>query len=414
MAKIKEFLLNKDKYKVDYTYQRPPGVWTQEDKQCLIDTILRDEPIPLFFLNFNSEDEIYYIVDGQQRLEAIRLFYDGKLNLNRKFSGDSLHGKSFSGSNAIPKNLRERFLNYDLRFHILEDYDDERVRLIFSKLQRGKPLQLGERLNAAPGTIVNTMREIAKSKFLQKSVGIYKERYGIYPDAARMLFYEKYGAKQIGTNELYKFFDENKDLSLQSKEYKRVSSIIKILEKCFPPDPGDYQYLEKHSWVIAVYTMISELSKFYVLAGKETEIQKFIKKFHALVYNEDFRKSNDNYNKFYDNVRGGWSEKIMILRRNILINEFLNKVDLKEFDLKRQISREEKIAKFSETQECELCHTELKDYKDGEYHHIEKYSLGGDSKAPNIMILCKECHKVIHGKGKLKVPKTEEIGEEEE
>jgi hypothetical protein len=412
MPKIKDYLLHKDQYKVDTTYQRPPDAWSKEDKQCLIDTILRGEPIPLFFLNLNSDKEVYFIVDGQQRLDAISDFYNKIIKLNKKYSGQDLQGKSFDN---IPNELREKFLNYDLKFHIMKDYDDERVRLIFSRLQRGKPLQLGERLNAAPGEIVKTMREIARRPFLTKSVGLYKERYGVYPDAARMLFYEKYGPMQCGSNELYNFFTENEMLSIKSFEYKKSIAVLNILEKCFPPTPGDYKYFEKHSWVIAVYSMMSEIIKFYVVDNKEEEIKKFVRKFHSLVYNEDFRKSNYNYQKYYDIVRGGWSEKLMKLRRDLLINELLTEVRLKEKDSKRQITNEEKISKYSEVQICEYCHdVEFKDYKEGEYHHIEHYAKGGISKTPNIMLLCKNCHKLIHGKGKIKITQIDDNGEEEE
>ena len=162
--------------------------------------------------------------------------------------------------------------------------------------------------------------------------------------------------------------------------------------------------------------MVSELSKIYVLKGQEKSTQNFIKSFHSKVYNETFRKSNTNYQKFYDNVRGGWSEKLMMMRRDILIKEFLSKHQLKEYDHKRQITDEEKIAKFSEVQECEYCHdVTFKDYKEGEYHHIEEYGLGGPSESPNIMLLCANCHKIVHGKGSVRIPKDiDNNGEEEE
>ena len=50
MGKIQDFINNRHKYKVDLTYQRPSGAWSNEDNQCLIDSILGGEPIPLFFL----------------------------------------------------------------------------------------------------------------------------------------------------------------------------------------------------------------------------------------------------------------------------------------------------------------------------------------------------------------------------
>src|SRR5690606_29289651 len=177
MPTIQKFINNRNKYKVDFTYQRPVDAWSKLDKQCLIDTILKGEPIPIFFLNYKSDEERYYIVDGQQRLHCIQEFYDNKLTLNKKFSGEKNHGLTFNGENALSDEQKDTFLNYNLTFHIMEDYDDERVRLIFSRLQRGKPLQLGERLNANPGSIVECMREIANHNFMKFSIGISQNRY---------------------------------------------------------------------------------------------------------------------------------------------------------------------------------------------------------------------------------------------
>lgn len=407
---IQKYINNSNKYKIDYTYQRPNDAWSMEDKQCLIDTILRGEPIPIFFINYKS-DGYYYIVDGQQRLECIKQFYENKIKLSEKFSGKIKAGQTFNKDKCLNDDDKDNFLLYDLNFHILEDYDDERVRLIFSRLQRGKPLSLGERLNAKPGTIVEIMRDLANHNFIQKSTGVAKNRYGVYPDTARILFYEKFGAKQCGSNELYAFFDDYKDLDKYSKEYKNVKSTLNFLERCFPSNPGNYQYLEKHAWVLAVYTMVRELRLNYSLTDKEKAIQEFIIDFHSKVYSEDFRGSKANYRRFYENVRGGWSEKIIALRRDILIKEFLSRHSLDELDDKRQITDEEKISIFAIKRNCEQCNLEFKDFRDAEYHHIERYIDGGKSKVDNIMILCSNCHDKIHGKSEIDLPSEDEIEE---
>ncbi len=406
--KIQDYITSGHKYKIDYTYQRPKGIWSTEDNACLIDTILRDEPIPLIFLNCNSEENVFYIIDGQQRLNAIKKFYDNKLKLNKKFSGQSRHGQTFSGSSQISDGDRERFLNYQLKTHIVEDYDDERVRLIFSRLQRGKPLQLGERLNAKAGNIVVLMRKIAQHPFMLKSIGVTKTRYGTYADAARVLFYEKHGTRLMGSNELFKFFDENKDMAENSKEFKKTVSILNFLVKCFPTEPGNYKHLEKHAWVLSVYTMVRDLSLLYSLQGKEKGISKFIFDFHSKVYNEMFRSSKTDYQRFYDNVRGGWSEKIILLRKKILINNFLKSTDLVELDDRRQISDEEKISVFAQRQSCEICGCDFKDYKEAEYHHIERYTDGGKTEIDNTSILCAKCHDELHGKGEIVLPSEDE------
>ncbi|MBK6785140.1 MAG: HNH endonuclease [Saprospiraceae bacterium] len=355
-------------------------------------------------MNYNSEEKIFYIVDGQQRLSCISQFYENVLKLSEKFSGKSRDGKTFNGNNPLEDDDKNDFLNYYLNFHVMEDYDDERVRLIFSRLQRGKPLALGERLNAEPGTIVGCMRELAKHSFLSESIGVAKNRYGIYPDSARILFYEKFGAKQCGSQELYNFFDNFKNLDIKSREFKNATTILNFLEKCFPSKPGNYKHLEKHAWVLAVYTMVRELKLSYSLVDQEDQIRKFIIDFHSKIYNEDFRKSKPNYQRFYDNIRGGWSEKIIALRRDILIKEFLAKFPIAELDDKRQIADEDKIAIFATKKTCELCNCDFKDYKDAEYHHKERYADGGRSKIENIMILCTKCHDRIHGNSELEIP----------
>ena len=101
--------------------------------------------------------------------------------------------------------------------------------------------------------------------------------------------------------------------------------MLNYLEKCFPAENGPYSCFEKHAWVLAVYTMIRELQVGYSLIGQESKVLAFVQDFHGKVYNEDFRRSKTDYQRFYDNVRGGWTEKIVALRRDILIKEFLNK-----------------------------------------------------------------------------------------
>jgi hypothetical protein len=286
--KIQEYLNSRKKFAVNRIYQREDNVWSSEDKQCLIDTILRSEPMPAFFLNL--VDEINYVVDGQQRFGCIEQFYNNEIRLNAKFSGKEKAGQTFSGSNPISDADKEQFLNYNLTFNVVIGYDDLRVRTLFSRLQRGKPLSLGERLNAMPGLIVNCMRELAGHPFMENSIAVPKTRHGLLADAARILLYARYGAKDSGTESLYRFVDQNKAFDTQCPEFKEIILTLGQLERCFPSDPGNYHHLEKYTWVLAVFTMVHELRKKYSLRDAHRTIGDFIKRFHSLVYNEDIRR----------------------------------------------------------------------------------------------------------------------------
>ena len=207
------------------------------------------------------------------------------------------------------------------------------------------------------------------------------------------------------------FFDENRSIYVTDKDYKNAVYVLNFLARCFPPEPGDYQFFSKHAWVFSVYTMIRELMLGYALNGQEQNIRKFIENFHGKIYSESFRSSNPDYQKFYDNVRGGWSERIIALRRNILIRKFLETCSVDEKD-KRQINDEKKIACFTKHAECQTCGKKFKDYKEPEYHHKTMYAFGGKSEIDNIMVLCTECHDEIHGAEKIQPPTENEIAKE--
>lgn len=410
--KISEFINKKNKYKIDYNYQRPVGVWSNQDNQCFIDTILRGEPIPMFFFNTVTDEDgnlAYYIVDGQQRLNCIRKFYDNEIKLSSKFSGEELEGCTFNGTNPIPEELQDRFLGYDLKVHEVDNYDDEKVRMIFSRLQRGKPLNIGERLNALPGEIVNTMRQLAKHKFISETICVNKNRYNVFPIVARMMYYEKHGTKECSSDYIYKFFDDNRNEMVNGKVYNAVLENLNYLSRCFEPG-GKYFCLEKDARIMTIYTMVSYLRKYWAMTDHEADVKKFVISFFNKVYEEDFRNSNPLYNKFYDISRGGWGESLMTQRHTIIVNEFLKNYEIKDLDYNRQITDAEKSILFEKHPYCEKCKKKFKFYNEPEYHHVERFTDGG-KRENNIEILCSECHDIIHGK-KVKTTDVEKEIEE--
>ncbi len=68
-------LYEKDKLVLSPGFQRD-SVWTIRDRQKLVDSIVRNYPIPSIFLYRQIEDgEIFYnVIDGKQRLESILMF----------------------------------------------------------------------------------------------------------------------------------------------------------------------------------------------------------------------------------------------------------------------------------------------------------------------------------------------------
>src|SRR3954469_16424817 len=105
-------------------------VWRDAHKRDFIDTILKGYPFPQIFLargpiNVETMEASQAVVDGQQRLNAIREFISGKLDVD---------GKAFKD---LPIKDREEFLKYEVP---VIDFDlnvgDPRLKEVFHRLNR--------------------------------------------------------------------------------------------------------------------------------------------------------------------------------------------------------------------------------------------------------------------------------------
>ena len=147
---ISEFYENDTagKYQYDAAYQRDK-VWSEEKKSFLIDSILKNYPIPPVFLrlriNKDTGATTYDVIDGKQRLSTIRDFIDGKVQLPDDFGDDlignsELNGASFEDLNKFDK-YKKQFWRYRIPIIFIETEDERLVRNVFDRLNRnGEPL----------------------------------------------------------------------------------------------------------------------------------------------------------------------------------------------------------------------------------------------------------------------------------
>ena len=124
------------------------SVWTPAAKVFLIDTILRQLPIPKVYIRtkVDPESQMSYreVVDGQQRLRAIIDFASDKLTL-------SIRAKEFSGLrySELDQENKENFLAYSIGIDQLINASDDDVLEVFSRLNSYTlPLNPAERRHA--------------------------------------------------------------------------------------------------------------------------------------------------------------------------------------------------------------------------------------------------------------------------
>lgn len=141
-------LYRDDKLEVNRKYQRKL-VWTVEEKQSLIDSIIRNFPIPLILLAEEKGANKYEILDGMQRLNAIFTYIENAFECG----GNYFDVKEFSRAKQareaglftqvsetvtlLKPELCADFLDYQLAVTIYPTEDDNQVVEVFGRINSG-------------------------------------------------------------------------------------------------------------------------------------------------------------------------------------------------------------------------------------------------------------------------------------
>ena len=112
------------------------SVWPRVAKAYLIDTILNDRPMPLFFFQRGRSAQtgrpVYSIIDGQQRLKAIFDFIEDRFSLSA--SGNAPYaGKHYS---HLRPAHQDQIRTYDIMVEELSGYGDTDIRDIFVRMNK--------------------------------------------------------------------------------------------------------------------------------------------------------------------------------------------------------------------------------------------------------------------------------------
>jgi hypothetical protein len=153
---------------VNAEYQRG-ATWNVRQQRALIDSILRGFVLPIFYVHVvripnlftGSETVTAWLVDGQQRLNAITEYMRGRFALSDPALGTSGLAMAYERLNPprwagkrfeeLEVEDRERFLKHPLQVVRMEEEAPNEVRDLFIRLQSGTPLNAQEKRDAWPG-----------------------------------------------------------------------------------------------------------------------------------------------------------------------------------------------------------------------------------------------------------------------
>lgn len=138
------------KIRINEDYQRKVGLWTSQARAYFIESILLEFPIPKIYvharLDLKSRQVIKEVVDGQQRTQALMLFYKNKQRLTINIDTEDLRGLKY---NQLDDEWKSRFLSYSLPIDQFQGTSDEEIREAFRRMNANNvPLNDEEQRNA--------------------------------------------------------------------------------------------------------------------------------------------------------------------------------------------------------------------------------------------------------------------------
>lgn len=195
-------------------------VWPIAKKRKLVDTILREWSIPPVHVVV-TETGALEVLDGQQRLTAIRDFIDDDFTVDGKIEPFDPRIESVSGLrySELPQQLRRIFDQYTIRVLRITEYRPEEPGELFYRLNQQITLTPGEQRNALFGPARVQLKELVS---FFESFSNSRESLGF--SNARMA-YDDVFAKLV-------FFLEQRSIIEKATEAK-ISDRFKI-QRAFP------------------------------------------------------------------------------------------------------------------------------------------------------------------------------------
>lgn len=413
---------------VDPEYQRG-AEWSLKQGRLLIDSLFRGYTIPLFYFHKKSTESTwanntyYYIVDGQQRKNAIVQYVkngfpmfdpakDSKTGLAHFQKGQQIAwaGKAFD---ALPDALRTQFLNTSLEVILVETNDDNEVRDLFIRLQAGLPLSAQEKRDAWPGEFTKFIIEMAgKVSGTKKWMGHDFFHNVLKGSGARgnmrklcasmfMQFYSRRVNKyapdsftSLSALDIDNFYQYHIDFNSQSQE-SYAPRFREILDEAFHLlGDGKRPKIEAHMAYNVVLFLDITLGAF--APAWRTRFTKAFDTFQANLAKA--RKSKDPKDEFWikygvltgvsASSKGRIEERYRFFERKMM--EVMS--PLARLDSQRAYSpAERELVFYRDVGVCQKCNKAV-DWADSEIDHITPYAVGGETILENARLVHRACH----------------------
>jgi hypothetical protein len=434
---LADFHFYKERFIIRPPYQRKANIWPPEKRRSFLDSLCRGYYIPPIVLREVriSEDKIRYeVIDGQQRITTIQLFYGNKLELPKTLEsmikGELLAGRTYE---KLEVEQRQWFDKLYLEADIIKNIDGKsnaehlrRAADIFWRLQLGEPLTFMERQHARVYSGVrNFVTKYAddtsydfnsyefvpqnpnRHPFFAKLLAMKNNRMQHLLLLSRLLLIEfADGPTNLALQNIDELFEKypvttTSDTSFENRdEAKRCLRLLNKFYEIFKDDPmvitnSGIQELKVEYFILSLYLLLRHIDMYYVFGKNEYPIfQKFISDFYQRWKKDDPEDTDLIW--FRENRR---QTKENIETRDLIIRGifFSQHPNLLLKDGQRTFNEAQRIAIYRRDKGlCQMCLEQGKSqsealvpWSDYNTDHIVAHIKGGLTLPENAQVLCK-------------------------
>ena len=422
LVKLKE----EDWAKPNPEYQRG-FVWKPHHQKMLIDSIMRGYQLPIIYLHdikrtiVGRTQEIYYIIDGQQRITSLHRFVEGAFPLYKvddeearfpKFLKDQpcpWGGKDFHG---LTDDLKNKLLETKLPVAFIETDNINEVRDLFVRLQEGFSLNGQEKRDSYPGQFTDFILGLGGKPEIPKYPGhdFFKRVLKMKPERDRgktrqlaaqiaILFLEQRSRGQeyftdINAKAIDDYYYTHLDFDSRSSDCKRLRDILSKLDNLL--GFGTRPKLRAHD-AIHLVLFLDSIWDDYTRSWESTLAIAHDKFSEALTYGAATRNEpqpDEAWLRYGILTRTNSDRGDSIRRRHQFFSrrmvELLGNLTLK--DPKRAFGPlEREIICWRDAKNCRVCKSPVL-WDEAEIHHIKEHSQGGKTELENGALVHRRCH----------------------
>lgn len=212
-------------------------IWDSKRRQRLIDTVLREWYVPAIHIVIDS-DGAEVVLDGQQRLAAIRDFFADKIRVNGQTEPEdariiALDGLRYS---RLPTATRRAVNRFVLPIITLSEYEPQEPNELFFRLNQSYNLTPPEKRNALHGQARDQVKqlvvELMSGHFLTpRTIGFSNGRLAYDDIVARTcVAVERGNLRQHINNDVVEEFYRTRPFSSETINAVRDSAALLMLQ----------------------------------------------------------------------------------------------------------------------------------------------------------------------------------------